>query len=358
MKAVGRECEQLRRRGQVGLGAEEIDVAHIGREPRQPSVKVDTLAVPAGEAMNRERVSQIVRPGPDAAGRWFETGHAEHSAQRVVRGLHRQRPTIAREEERCVMAGLRSRKLAPSEQVSLELAPQRRMKRNPPSAAFEFLDEDGGPAEVHIDNPQAQRFAEAQPGAVENEEQRAIERAAKSGTLQIGCESQQGPDVDRGENLRNERRLRRELGPTDLTTTLRGVVSSDIEPELPNDRHLLRHADRETRGTARQPRQDDLIEPPRSVMLRTGRDEPVEVAQRELGPVVAITPTTLELQKGHQRRRERARERPFHRGTGSASVRNRRSATRTYAEVDAGRLWPRMSLTIFGRAPRSICRVA
>ena len=53
------------------------------------------------------------------------------------------------------------------------------------------------------------------------------------------------------------------------------------------------------------------------------------LAQRELGPVVLVTTTPLELEKALERRRQRACEVRCHRGTGSASARSRRIATRT-----------------------------
>ena len=63
-EALTGQVHQLCRGGEVDLGAEDIVMAHVGRQPRQARVDVHTLAVPIGQAMNGEGVAQVIGRGP------------------------------------------------------------------------------------------------------------------------------------------------------------------------------------------------------------------------------------------------------------------------------------------------------
>jgi len=232
------------------------------------------------------------------------------------------------DEPRVVPSRIRAGEHATRAEIATELAAERRVERHPPGASLELGDEDDVATEVHVTDPQAKRLTNAEPGAVEHQQQGPIERSAKAGALQISCEPQQRADVKDREHVGRERGLRRELGPADVVATSRWMKSTHVEPELPNHRHVLRHAYRESPRATRQPRQDGLVEPPRWILLRAHGHEAVEAAQGELGAAVSIPSAPLELDEFAQRRRQRADEHG-HLGTGRASARSRRIATRT-----------------------------
>src|SRR5437660_6745227 len=83
-----------------------------------------------------------------------------------------------------------------------------------------------------------------------------------------------------------------------------------------------------------------------------------KLPQREFALRISIAEAPLESEKTLEFARQRTVELGCHRGTGKATWRNRRRATRTYTEVEEGRRWPKMSPTTFGLTPASICRVA
>ena len=136
-------------------------MAEVGRQPREPRVKVDSLPIPTREPVHGERVPQVVRPRSDAADVWLETGHAEHPAERVARRFRRQESSIRREEEWIGAGGLGVGEHATRSEVLLKLPPQRPMKRYPPRAALEFLDEEQAATKVNARHAQPPGFADA-----------------------------------------------------------------------------------------------------------------------------------------------------------------------------------------------------
>jgi hypothetical protein len=64
MKAPNGDAQQFGSGVQVRLGTEEIVMAHVGREPREPGLEVDTLAIPKGKAVNGEGMAHVVGPRP------------------------------------------------------------------------------------------------------------------------------------------------------------------------------------------------------------------------------------------------------------------------------------------------------
>ena len=55
--------QQVRRHGQIGLGAGNIDVAEVGGQQGQAGLDIGTFPVPGHKAVNRESVPQVMEPG-------------------------------------------------------------------------------------------------------------------------------------------------------------------------------------------------------------------------------------------------------------------------------------------------------
>ena len=64
-KSTTGQIEQLWGRLEVDLGAEDILVAEIRRQPRQPSLDIHTRTRPSREPMNGEGMSELIRTCPD-----------------------------------------------------------------------------------------------------------------------------------------------------------------------------------------------------------------------------------------------------------------------------------------------------
>src|SRR5690606_3543397 len=97
----------------------------------------------------------------DAADRGLETGHAEHTAERVARRFRRQEASIRREEEWIGAGGIGASEYSARSEVLLKLPPQRSMKWHPPRAALEFVDEEQTATKVDVRHTQPQGFADA-----------------------------------------------------------------------------------------------------------------------------------------------------------------------------------------------------
>lgn len=74
------KVQQLRRGVQVGLRAEDVVVAHVSGKPGKAGVQIDSLAIPAGQAMNREGVAPVIRPRSHPAARGLQTGFLKESS--------------------------------------------------------------------------------------------------------------------------------------------------------------------------------------------------------------------------------------------------------------------------------------
>ena len=71
VQAMGCELQQLGRGVQIDFCADDIHMPHVGREPRQSSMEVRTLAIPSSESLNGEGVSEIVRSRSNTSLLWF-----------------------------------------------------------------------------------------------------------------------------------------------------------------------------------------------------------------------------------------------------------------------------------------------
>src|SRR5262245_44767977 len=136
--------------------------------------------------------------------------------------------------------------------------------------------------------------------------------------------------------MRDESWGGRQAWPKRLAVEALGVAAAQKPPELANHGEVHRDADGLSVGPARQPGEHRLVDAPPAPSSCPGKQEPIEASQHELSARVAVTASAREREKGGRFACERARE-IAHRGTGRPTVRSRRSATRTYTEVDAGR---------------------
>src|SRR5450759_5119414 len=87
------------------------------------------------------------------------------------------------------------------------------MKRNPPRAPLESLDEQNARAGIHIAHAPAKRFSKTEASAVEGEQQCAIELRPKPRAIKTGAEFQQFQNVLFGKKIRNEGGLGWQLRP-------------------------------------------------------------------------------------------------------------------------------------------------
>ena len=110
-----------------------------------------------------------------------------------------------------------------------------------------------------------------------------------------------------------------------------------IAIELSQDGGIHRNTDGLAPGLASKPSQHGPVEAPNSALFSIPVEKTIEFPKREFGPHISISQAPFETQKSLQIGGERAAERRCHRGTGRATIRSRRSATRTYTEVDEGR---------------------
>lgn len=123
--------------------------------------------------------------------------------------------------------------------------------------------------------------------------------------------------------------------------------------------HGERMVDRDGRASkASEPGRNQLLK--REGTLRGGMrdDVAIEMPQRHLRAAVWISESPFEGEEPLELSRQATPKPRLHRGTGSASLRRRFVARRTYADVELGLAWPRMSPTTLGSAPSSIWRVA
>jgi hypothetical protein len=98
--------QEFVRHREVDLGAAYVDVPHVGGQPRKEGLDVGLLAVPFHEAMNRERVAEVMNPDVQRLFRRFgNTRNSTSPAERIVNTVLRKGTALPRREEwrlRCV----------------------------------------------------------------------------------------------------------------------------------------------------------------------------------------------------------------------------------------------------------------
>ena len=110
--------------------------------------------------------------------------------------------------------------------------------------------------------------------------------------------------------------------------------SSKIREQLPEDGGIHGDAHWFPCGLARQPGDSRAIHLPLGVFSGEADQEPVKLVQSIFGAPISVSETSLEQEEVALLVRDRALKGPVHRGTGSPTPRRRRSATRTYTEVE------------------------
>jgi hypothetical protein len=79
------------------------------------------------------------------------------------------------------------------------------MKRNPSRPSFEDVNKENGCSGIYVSHAQSERFSEAKSGAVEDQNQRPVERRPKPRPVQCRAKRQQIENILLGKNIRNER---------------------------------------------------------------------------------------------------------------------------------------------------------
>jgi hypothetical protein len=217
----------------------------------------------------------------------------------------------------------------PCTEVASQLNRERCMKWRPTRPALRLGNEENATANVDITNPEAQCLSEAKPRAVQNQKQSTKKDTAKRGSLQSIDETQQLADVGRRKNVSCEARLRRQSRPAWLSGKALRIAPMEISPQLANDAESHRHADRLSVRPTCEPGQHRVIDAQSAFPRHLLAEEAVKTPKHELGAVVAIAPGTLEREECGQLPGQATPKARLHRGTGNATVRRRRSATRT-----------------------------
>ena len=83
------------------LGTEDVGVSHIGGQPGQPRLDVDTSSVPLSQSVTGICVPQVVGPWASSARLWFEADSTQEAADRVRDMLDSHRLTVSIHEQRC-----------------------------------------------------------------------------------------------------------------------------------------------------------------------------------------------------------------------------------------------------------------
>jgi hypothetical protein len=79
---------------------------HVGGEQRKPCVDVDSLPIPLGQAMDREGVTKVVWPRPDAPAGRLESKPTQQPPHRIRSSLHQVGPAIRLHQEGAVGCGV------------------------------------------------------------------------------------------------------------------------------------------------------------------------------------------------------------------------------------------------------------
>ncbi len=83
---------------QIDFRSQNINVAHVSREPRQSRMDIKFFAVPVGEPMNGEGVAPVIRTWADPTAGGLQAFLSEQLRDRVTGTLERQRLPITAKE--------------------------------------------------------------------------------------------------------------------------------------------------------------------------------------------------------------------------------------------------------------------
>ena len=146
------------------------------------------------------------------------------------------------------------------------------MKRNPSGPPLEGVDKENGSPSVHVLHSQAKRFAKTNAGAVQDQNQGPVECGSEERSLEISAERQEVEDVLFGKEVRNERRLGRQVRPDRFSYAPRLRRSVQVTVELPENCGIAGDADWLAAWFAGQPGQRRSIKLP-VVILASVVDE-------------------------------------------------------------------------------------
>lgn len=238
------------------------------------SLQVHSLAVPAGQPVNGERVTKIIRPRPDAAALRLQTGLPKESAQGPVGRADGQHQPMCADEEPVIRAhACCSRSYS---EVTSQVWSERRVERDPPRAPFRICHEQHAGPKIHLLEPQPQDFAKPQARAVEHEDERPVERATVPRPIKACCEIEDSAELLGREHIGDEGGLDRKTWPGGLWGTCTRIAVPKVSPELPNDGEVLRGADRLAVRSTGEPVQDGSVESPGAAVADIEGKESVE----------------------------------------------------------------------------------
>jgi len=150
-------------------------VSEIRGQPRQSPVEIDSLPIPAREAVHCKGVTQIVRSGADTTASWLEARGAVQVAERAAGRGHGERAPIRSDEHAVAAHRVEVDEGASCSQVTPELAGKGLVEWHPARSALGLGDEEDAPAEIDIADPKSERLSEPKPGAIEHEDECAVE---------------------------------------------------------------------------------------------------------------------------------------------------------------------------------------
>src|SRR5207247_1905707 len=86
---------QLFRHVQIPLRFMHAPMAQVRRQMGQETLHVLPIAVPADEAIHRERVTEVMQAWPEGSARWaLQPGLLPHALEDEFSGLAQDRPTL------------------------------------------------------------------------------------------------------------------------------------------------------------------------------------------------------------------------------------------------------------------------
>ena len=102
MNSAARQVQKLWGRVQITFGTDDIDMAHICRQPGQASVEIYALGIPPTQTVNREGVAQVIRSRSDPAAGRFQSCQPKKTPKGTACGLDRQAAAVDANEEASV----------------------------------------------------------------------------------------------------------------------------------------------------------------------------------------------------------------------------------------------------------------
>lgn len=167
LQAARSDSEKLRSRVQIVLGAEQIAMAEVGREPWEHSVEIAPFAIPSLQSVDSEGVAEIMAARSGAAAARLQAAAAKQESQGLGRVLDGTLLSVVSSEDESVGVFGGRIALEPDGQFPRQIA----MKWDPSNATFAGPDSEDRPRQIQITPPQGERFADPHAGAIEHKHQ-------------------------------------------------------------------------------------------------------------------------------------------------------------------------------------------